>query len=85
MEPELERELEDELEAELETAQEAELAQEQKVDQMHLEALNAYRAQDLSRAIALWDEVLTIQPDHENARLYRAQALQLQQRLRDLK
>ena len=36
------------------------------------------------RAIALWDELLAIEPDHENARLYRSQALELQQKLRSL-
>jgi hypothetical protein len=51
---------------------------------LHREALDAYRAQDLNRAIELWDQVLIIDPDHENARLYRAQAVELQVKLRSL-
>jgi hypothetical protein len=54
------------------------------VAQLHREALNAYRAQDLNSAIELWDEVLVIDPEHENARLYRAQAIELQTKLRSL-
>jgi len=53
-------------------------------DALHRKALNAYRAQDLQRAIELWDEVLVIDSGHERARLYRTQALELQSRLRRL-
>lgn len=53
-------------------------------DALHREALNAYRAQDLDRAIALWDQVLEVDPNHESARLYRTQAIELQNRLRRL-
>jgi cell division septation protein DedD len=53
-------------------------------DRLYREALNAYRAQDLERAIALWDEVLELQPGHENARLYRAQAMELKAKLSNL-
>jgi hypothetical protein len=52
--------------------------------ELHRRALNAYRAQDLGGAIALWDRVLVLDPEHENARLYRAQALELQGKLRRL-
>lgn len=83
--PYLESELDAELEDELDSEPEAGLADAPDVEQLHLQALNAYRAQDLARAIALWDEVLAVNPEHENARLYRAQALDLQQKLRDLK
>lgn len=51
---------------------------------LHRQALSAYRAQDLERAIALWDRVLAIDPDYQNARLYRTQAIELQNRLRRL-
>ena len=54
------------------------------VEQLHRDALNAYRGQDLDRAIALWDEVLALDPTHENARLYRSQAVSLKQKLSDL-
>lgn len=51
------------------------------VEEMHLEALNAYRAQDLSKAIELWDRVLAIDPEFESSRLYRSQAIKLQKKL----
>ena len=51
---------------------------------LHREALNAFRAQNLEKAINLWDQVLTLDPEHENAGLYRAQAVELQNRLRQL-
>ena len=50
-------------------------------ERLHRDALNAYRAQDLEQAIALWNQVLAKDPDHESARLYRAQALELQKKL----
>jgi len=56
----------------------------QQVEQLHREALNAYRAQDLDRAIDLWDEVLELDPDHESARLYRSQAVELKRKLSNL-
>ena len=54
------------------------------VEQLHREALNAYRAQDLDKAIGLWDQVLVLDPDHESARLYRSQSLELQKKLRNM-
>jgi len=48
---------------------------------LHREALNAYRAQDLDKAISLWDQVLAIDPDYENASLYRSQAIELKEKL----
>jgi tetratricopeptide (TPR) repeat protein len=54
------------------------------VEQLHREALNAYRAQDLDKAIGLWDQVLVLDPDHESARLYRSQSLELQEKLRKM-
>ncbi len=56
----------------------------ERVEALHREALNAYRAQDLDRAISLWDEVLAADPDHENARLYRSQAVELRRKLSNL-
>ena len=55
-----------------------------RVETLHRDALNAYRAQDLDRAIALWDEVLQMDSSHENARLYRAQAVELKKKLSNL-
>lgn len=49
--------------------------------QLHRQALNAYRSQDLDKAIALWDQVLEVDPDHSSARLYRSQAIELKEKL----
>jgi tetratricopeptide (TPR) repeat protein len=57
---------------------------EAKVERLHREALNAYRAQDLDKAIGLWDQVLELDPEHENARLYRSQAIDLKKKLSNL-
>ena len=58
-----------------------ELAQ---IESLHKEALNAYRRQNLDKAIGLWDEVLALDPEHENARLYRSQAISLKKKLSNL-
>jgi len=55
------------------------------IEAMHREALNAYRAQNLTRAIELWDRLLAADPSYENASIYRAQAIQLQKKLNNLK
>lgn len=54
------------------------------IDKLHRTALGAYRAQNLDKAITLWDEVLEADSSHESARLYRAQAVELKQKLRRL-
>ncbi|MCB1844869.1 MAG: LysM peptidoglycan-binding domain-containing protein [Halioglobus sp.] len=54
------------------------------VEQLHRDALNAYRAQDLDSAIALWSEVLALDPGHQNASLYQAQAIELKRKLSSL-
>jgi len=59
----------------------AELAE---IESLHKEALNAYRRQNLDKAIGLWDEVLALDPEHENARLYRSQAISLKKKLSNL-
>ena len=51
------------------------------VDALHRQAINAYRAQDLDTAIAIWNQVLEADPSYEGARLYRSQALALKKRL----
>jgi tetratricopeptide (TPR) repeat protein len=53
-------------------------------DALHREAINAYRSQDLDRAIELWDEILAAEPGYESARLYRSQAIALKERLQRL-
>jgi hypothetical protein len=54
------------------------------VENLHRQALNAYRGQNLDKAIALWDQVLSLDPEHENARIYRSQAQSLKKKLRNL-
>ena len=51
------------------------------VETLHRQALNAYRAQDLDTAIDLWNQVLELDPEYENARLYRSQAIELKKKL----
>ena len=53
-------------------------------DLYHRQASTAYRQQELDRAIALWDRVLEIKSDHNAAQAYRAQALELKQKLNKL-
>jgi hypothetical protein len=54
-------------------------------DKYHREASSAYRRQELDVAIAKWDMVLEIDPNHTNAKVYRAQAIDLRERLKKLK
>ncbi len=54
------------------------------LDALHREAINAYRSQDLDRAIGLWDQILAVDPGYESARLYRSQAEALKERLKRL-
>lgn len=51
----------------------------------HREASMAFRAQELDTAISIWDRVLEIDENHANAKVYRAQALELKDRLSSLK
>jgi tetratricopeptide (TPR) repeat protein len=46
--------------------------------------LVAFQRQDLDGAIAAWDKALAIDPNHKNAQLNRAQALELKQNLQRL-
>ena len=55
------------------------------IDALHREAINAYRSQDLDRAIELWNQILAVDPAHESARLYRSQAEALKERLQRLR
>lgn len=59
------------------------VSQEQ-ADALHRKALNAYRAQDLDKAIGLWDELLELVPDYESASIYRSQAVELRNKLTTL-
>lgn len=53
-------------------------------DKYHREASTAFRQQELQEAIAKWDIVLKVDPNHSNARAYRTQAVELQERLKAL-
>ncbi len=50
----------------------------------HERAVVLYRDQKLDQAIALWDHVLAIDPNYERAVIYRARAVDLQHRLKQL-
>ena len=53
-------------------------------DKYHREASSAYRRQELDLAIEKWNKVLEIDPQHSSAKLYRAQAIELKERLKKL-
>ncbi|MDA3915312.1 LysM domain-containing protein [Oleiagrimonas sp.] len=50
----------------------------------HQRAIVLYRDQKLNQAIALWDQVLAIDPNYEPAVIYRARAKELKSRLKQL-
>ncbi|PKI02963.1 LysM peptidoglycan-binding domain-containing protein [Glaciecola sp. 33A] len=50
-------------------------------DKYHREASSAFRRQELDLAIEKWDMVLTVNPNHSSAKLYRVQALELKEKL----
>lgn len=55
------------------------------IDFYNKNAILAYRRQHLKEAISAWDKVLELDPDHELARLNRARALELQEKLEKFK
>ena len=57
---------------------------EQLLSSYHERAVLLYRDQKLDQAIALWDHVLDIDPGYERAVIYRARAIELKQRLKQL-
>jgi tetratricopeptide (TPR) repeat protein len=57
---------------------------EQLLGSYHERAVVLYRDQKLDQAIALWDRVLAIDPTYERAVIYRARAVELQHRLKQL-
>lgn len=75
------------LEAVVPSSAEFVLSAKQKADQadsLHRQALNAYRAQDLDKAIGLWDQLLELAPNYESASIYRSQAVELRNKLTKL-
>lgn len=57
---------------------------EQLLGSYHQRAIVLYRNQKLDQAIALWDRILAINPAYEPAVIYRARALDLKQRLKQI-
>ncbi len=54
------------------------------VESMHKDAMTEYRKQNLDKAIDLWDRVLAMDTNHELAKLYRARAVELKDKLQRL-
>jgi tetratricopeptide (TPR) repeat protein len=54
-------------------------------DRYYRSGLSAFRKQELDAAIKSWDKVLEIDPSHENAKLQRAQAIELKEKLSKLR
>ncbi|MGE0665651.1 MAG: LysM peptidoglycan-binding domain-containing protein [Sphingomonadales bacterium] len=54
-------------------------------DRYYRNGLSSFRKQELDAAIKSWDKVLEIDPSHENARLQRAQAIELKEKLSKLR
>jgi Tfp pilus assembly protein PilF len=54
-------------------------------DVHYREGVALFQRQDLDGAIAAWDRALAVDPEHRNAQLNRAQALELKQNLQRLK
>ncbi|GGO66714.1 LysM peptidoglycan-binding domain-containing protein [Bowmanella pacifica] len=61
------------------------ILQKEIADQYHREASSAFRRQELDQAINKWEQVLEVDPDHNSAKLYLAQALELKERLEKIK
>jgi Tfp pilus assembly protein PilF len=54
-------------------------------DVYYRNGVQAFQRQDLDGAIAAWDKALTFDPNHKNAQLQRAQAIELKQNLQKLR
>ncbi|WP_232850027.1 LysM peptidoglycan-binding domain-containing protein [Bowmanella yangjiangensis] len=61
------------------------ILQKEIADQYHREASSAFRRQELDKAISKWEQVLEVDPNHNSAKLYLAQALELKERLEKIK
>ena len=62
-------------------AQKAEEVRQDLMQHYHKNAMAAFHRQDLDSAIKEWDKVLVLDPDNESARLNRARALELRERI----
>ena len=54
------------------------------IETYHKQAMQLYRRQQLDEAIVVWNKVLELDPDHELAKLYRARAIELKEKLKKL-
>lgn len=54
---------------------------EQLTDNYHRQAMRLFRKQELEEAIAYWDKILKLDPNHSLAPGYKARALEMKQRL----
>ena len=68
-----------------EAGEQAVVLQEQLTSELFQQATVAFQRQDLDQAIALWQEVLEINPDHTDAQLQLSRARQMQERFKRLK
>lgn len=50
----------------------------------HRQAMQHFRKQELDEAIALWDKILAVDPAHPLASGYRARAIEMQQKLKQI-
>lgn len=53
-------------------------------DEYHREAMRYFRQQELDKAIALWDEILALDPTHRLAPGYKARAVEMKQKLEQI-
>ncbi len=65
----------------VQAAQKAEEVKQDLIQRYHKNAMAAFHRQDLDSAIKEWDKVLVLNPDNESARLNRARALELRERI----
>ena len=65
----------------LEAKQELDRVRTEAAEYYHREALVQFRRQNLDEAIGIWDKALAIDPNYENARLYKQRAIELKQRI----
>lgn len=66
------------------TGPQAAALREQLLASYHERAIVLYRDQQLDQAITLWDRILAINPNYEPAVIYRARALELKHRLKQI-
>lgn len=60
------------------------MARQGAVDELYRQGASAFQRQELETTIERMNAVLDIDPGHENAKMYRAQAVELQERLKRL-